>query len=89
MLDPLIYCTCYSPRLPLPKVNSSVGYCFIPLHPLRLNWISGSSFSLGYTLRRQEVCGSAIRNTFTVIVPVCLQTLTQLSTGAGGLNMVC
>lgn len=62
----------------LPKVNSGMGYCFIPLHPLWLNRISSSSLSLGYTLWRQEVCNSAIRNTFSVIVPVCLQTLTQL-----------
>lgn len=71
-----------SPYLSLPKVNSGMGYCFILLHPQRLKWISSSSLSSGYTLWRQEVCSSAIRNTFSVIVAVCLRTLTQLSSGA-------
>ncbi len=34
VVDPLLYCMCYSPYLSLPKVNSGTGYCFIPLHPL-------------------------------------------------------
>ena len=71
-----------APTSPCPKSTAAwdiVSYYFILCDSIGSQALP---FSLGYTLWRQEVCSSAIRNTFSVIVPVWPRTLTQLSNRA-------